>query len=409
MPNVYVARQPICDRNLHVVGYELLFRGGEAAATAGVTVADDDAATSTVLLTAFAEIGLDRLVGDRKAYVNVSRRFLVEGYASAVPPDRVVLEILEDAEVDAELEAVVRRMTGAGYHFALDDFVSRPSLDPLIGIVGIVKVEVLGLAPQELERQVRELAPRGVQLLAEKVETYEEFERCKELGFELFQGFFFCKPKTFSRRSVGPSRLATLGLVADLHAPEAQIANLEQVIAHDVGLSYKLLRYINSAFFALPRTVGSLRQALVLLGLTNIRRWATLLALSGEDEQPDELIVCALVRARLCELVARAYGDHDPEAFFTTGMFSAIDALMDAPLPVVLEELPLDAEIKAALLDFTGRKGEVLRSVLAYERGELDVVHHRSLAGVRVGDLYVDAVEWATDVTVELRPLAVVA
>ena len=251
---------------------------------------------------------------------------------------------------------------------------------------------MLAHSREELARHVDLLSGREVRLLAEKVETYDEFERCKALGFELFQGFFFCRPKTMTGRSVSSSRLATLRLVAELQAPHVDLDELEHVIGRDVGLSYKLLRYINSTFFALPREVGSVRQALVLLGIVNVRRWATLLALSAVDDKPEELMVTALVRARMCELLAEAYREPDRDAYFTTGMFSVIDALMDQPMAEVLELLPLAGDLRHALLSREGPKGDALLCVLAYERGELDEARHRSLTGAQLGELYLEAV-----------------
>ena len=298
---MFVARQPIYDRQLTVSGYELLFR--EDGVNRAV-IGDDDAATSQVLLGAFTDIGLKELVGERPAFLNVSTRFVVEGYALPLPKDQLVLELLERAPVTPKLLAAIAGLRRDGYSVALDDFRLSDATRPLLALADIVKVDVLGVPRPSLPDIVAELRGCGGRLLAEKVETYEDFEFCHELGFDLFQGYFFCRPKIVKGRAIPAGRLGTLRIVGRMNEPGVQLKELEDLISRDVGLSYRLLRYINSAFFGLRREITSVRQALVLLGLENIRRWATLLALAGVDDKPHELLVTALLRARMCEQLA---------------------------------------------------------------------------------------------------------
>jgi EAL and modified HD-GYP domain-containing signal transduction protein len=379
-----VARQPIYDRQLKVAAYELLFRDDGANRA---VIGDDDVATSQVLLGAFTEIGLKELVGERPAFLNVSTRFVVEGYALPLPRDQLVLELLERAPVTDELIGAMRRLRRDGYTIALDDFELTDATRPLLDLADIVKIDVLAVPRPALPGVVAELAPFGVQLLAEKVETHEDFEFCHELGFDLFQGYFFCKPKIVVGRGIPANRLTTIRLVSRMNEPGIDVGQLEDLISHDVGLSYRLLRYINSAFFGLRREITSVRQALFMLGLENIRRWATLLALAGVEDKPHELLVTALLRARMCELLAPTFGEPEGEALFTVGLFSVIDALMDASMEEVLASLPFSDDVVQALLHHEGPKGRALHCVLACERGDVEEARRGAAADALLGAL----------------------
>ena len=393
MSDVFVARQPIFDRRLEAVAYELLFRGSNNVDRA--LVADNDEATSTVVVNAFTELGLDAVVGDGRAWINVSRDFVVDALAFALPRDRVVLELLEDQGSDDELLAMLDLLRRDGYTIALDDFVWSPEREGLLPYVDIVKVELLGRDPAAVEADVERLRAHDVTLLAEKVETHEEYDRCAALGFELFQGYFFCKPETMSARGVAPNRLAMLQLVAALQDPGIDFADLEQLISRDVALSYRLLRYINSAFFGLRREVDSIGRALALLGLENVKRWSTLSIFAGIDEKPRELILTGLARARFCELAGpRIVGEGGAERLFTMGLFSVIDGLMDAPMADVLAAIPFPAEMVDALVERKGRHGELLDAALFCERGEFP--------SAELAALHLESLAWASEAAAQL-------
>jgi c-di-GMP phosphodiesterase len=390
--DVFVARQPIFDPRLEVAAYELLFRGSNSIDRA--LIEDNDEATSTVVINAFTELGLDSVVGDRRAWVNVSRDFVVQSMAFALPRDRVVLELLEDQAIDDELIAELDLLRADGYRVALDDFAWSEERKPLLDHVDIVKVEVLGRDHADVVADVERLRPYNLTLLAEKLETREDYERCAALGFELFQGYFFCKPETLSAKGVAPNRLAMLQLVAALQDPDIQFSQLETLIARDVALSYRLLRYINSAFFGLRREVDSIGRALTLLGLENVKRWSTLTIFAGIDEKPREVIVTGLTRARFCELAGERFGEGQADRLFTLGLFSVIDALMDAPMADVLAKIPFPAEMTDALVKRTGTKGELLEAALASERGDFP---DPFLAKIQM-----EAMEWATQAAEQL-------
>jgi EAL and modified HD-GYP domain-containing signal transduction protein len=381
---VVVARQPIFDRRLRVVGYELLFRG--VATNAG-----PERATAAVVLGSFTEIGLQQIVGSKPAWVNVSREFLLSGLAAMVPPHLILLEILEDQLVDDALVEAIAELGRQGYRLALDDFRYEPESEALLSRVDVVKLDLLALGRDGLAAEVARLKPYGLTLLAEKVETQADYAFCAEAGCELFQGYFFCRPELVRGRRVEANRLTLLELLAALQDPAIELRDLERLIARDLGLSYRLLRYINSALFGLRGQVRSIGQALALLGIENLRRWAALSAFAGVRDKPAELTVTALIRARFCELAGEDDGAYRGE-LFTLGLFSVIDALMNTPMEELLEAIPFPDDMREALVTQRGEKGRLLECITALEAGDFD----RAEAIVpEAGELYLASLAWA--------------
>jgi c-di-GMP phosphodiesterase len=391
MSEVFIARQPIFDRNLHVAGYELLFRGGDATTA---LVADSERATASVVLGAFTEIGLERLVGAKPAWVNVSREFVLGGLAGTMPPAVVGLEILEDELLDERLVHALIELKRQGYRLALDDFKYSVSAERLLSLVDVVKLDLLALGRERMASEVARLKPYGMTILAEKVESHEEHAFCAELGCDLFQGFFFCRPELLHNRGIVANRASMLQIVAALQDPAVQLGQLERMISRDVGLSFRLLRYINSAFFGLRFEISSIGQALALLGVENLRRWATLTVLASIDGKPPELTVTALVRARFCEQAGEHLPGPRPGELFTLGLFSVIDALMDAPIEDVVGMIPFPSDMRDALTQRKGEKGKLLDCVTALEAGDFERAQ-RLVRGA--GDHYVEALMWADE------------
>jgi EAL and modified HD-GYP domain-containing signal transduction protein len=385
---VAIVRQPITDAESSVVGYELLVGGGAL----GPQPMGEAGTTAAMLLDIFGDVGVDRLSGRHPAWVTITPAFLLEVGTPPVRPDRVVLQIAS-TPVPAEALAALQRLHWSGYTVALTGYDGRAELIELLEVANIVKVTVAGRSDDELRAATHEPSKRNLKLAANRVETPEEVERCAAFGFSLFQGAFFAKPNLVRQRRVGTGGIASLRTLAEVAAPNASFEDLEQAISKDVGLSLKLLRYVNSAFFSLPRTVGSVHDALTLLGTATVRRWATVMALvEATADAPEELVELALQRARMCEVLG---GNPDPEhadALFTVGLFSVADVLLDAPMEEVLETLPFSDEIRAALLRREGTKGELLERVLEYERGEFP---KGARGGLTIGDAYADAVPWA--------------
>lgn len=264
MLEIFVGRQPIYDRQLKVVGYELLFRSYEADHAEFV---DGDRATSQVILNTFTEIGLERLVGNGLAFINLTRSFILGEYPPPLAKHRVVLEILEKIPVDKELIEALRVLSARGYQLALDDVVDPHDVGQLLDIADFVKLDLAAVERGRLEEHVTTLRQRKVKLLAEKVETQDVFELCRDLGFDYFQGYFLCRPNVVRGQRMPATRLAIMRLLAKLQVPDIEFGRLEEIVRHDISLSYKLLRLINSAFYARPTEIKSIRQALTLLGI----------------------------------------------------------------------------------------------------------------------------------------------
>jgi len=400
MSQVFVARQPIFDRHRRVAGYELLFRSNAEAKAA--LIGSNEDATSNVVLNTLTEFSLDHVVGQQKAWINVTRKFLVDGLADVLPAKRVTLELLENQEVDGELLAALMRLRERGFTIALDDFNYNAETSPkLLELADIVKVDVMAQGINAAEDQLRLVREHGVTVVAEKVETNEEFEACVAAGFELFQGYFFCKPETMRTKAIGANRLSLLQLLAALQDPEIALAKLEELIQLDVALSYRLLRYINSAFFSLRTRVDGIGRAVALLGLSNVKRWATMTVFAGIQGKPRELLNTALVRARMCEMLGPDMGEHSGDQLFTLGLFSVVDALLDAPMHEVLTAVPFPTEMVLALTNHRGPKGELLGSILSWERGDFDRVSG-GLEPDRLAATHAEALAWADEAAREL-------
>jgi c-di-GMP phosphodiesterase len=369
MERVLVSRQPIYRAELSELGYELLFRDSEKNTA---SFSDSDQATAEVIVNTFMEIGLDELVGRHLAFINFDRNLILGNYCDCLPRERVVLEILETVQPDAALVKKLRDLRAAGYRIALDDFVCCDPYDALLVVADFVKFDVLAMDGAALEAAVNAVRRYPVQLIAEKVETDEQFKRCTELGFDYFQGYFFRRPQLMEGRRVPVSRLATIRLITKLNNPEVEVNQLELAISQHVSLSYKLLRFINSAIFCLERTVTSIRHAITLLGQEHIRRWASLILFSTFEEKSQEIIVTGAVRGRMCEHLGKGLGLPNPDPLFLVGLFSVLESILGQPMAQIVRSLPLSSEIVDALLDQRGKLGGILRCVLEYERRNWD-------------------------------------
>jgi len=388
---VIVARQPIFDAGWDVVAYELLYRPlSDEAAPVG-----PEAMTAGVMAGAFGELGLDLLVGDRSAHINVTREFLLDMRPLPLDPRRTVLELIEDQKVDTALIDVLAEAVDAGFTLALDDFKHAPKMDPLLDLASIVKLDVRALSPKQLEAEVRKLQPRNLTLIAEKVESAEEYELCRELGFDAYQGYFFALPE-LSRTPGTPTR--ELGTLCALAATDedTSLEELESIVRRDAGLSHKLLRYANSAYVSPLRPIESLRHAVTMIGAVPIRRWSLLLALSGLRDAPSHLLEVALVRARMSELLAPRMRAA-PDRAFTAGLFSLLDALTGREMEELVTELSFDERLTRALVSREGPEGAVLDATLAYERGAFDDAAHHARPDV-LADAYTQALRWSDQV-----------
>jgi EAL and modified HD-GYP domain-containing signal transduction protein len=386
---VLLARQPICSRRNRTLGYELLFRK-PGCRTANIE--DADSATRQVIVNSFVEIGLERVVGTALAFINVSRDFIVSDQCRSLPPGRVVFEILENTVPDPELTDALLWLRKAGYRFALDDYDFSAQTQPLVPFCDFVKVDLQRVDRSSLADNVSSLNEVG--LVAEKVETQEEYDFCKRMGFDYFQGYYFCEPRIISGSRIPTNSLTLLRLLAKLRDPNVSTKELEQIISHDISLSYKLLQYLNSAYMGMKTRIESIGHAVRLAGTEHLRFLATLLMMTSMDDKPRALAVVSLIRAKMCELVAKRLGIPNTEPYFTVGLFSTLDAFLDCTMDEALDNLPLSDQIRKALVRREGELGQVLRCVLTFDRpgSESDPL---GLDASALQNAYTDSICWS--------------
>jgi EAL and modified HD-GYP domain-containing signal transduction protein len=387
---VVVSRQPILDNVERIVGFELLTP----------PEAHRHEAAASVLAQAIADIGLDKLVGGRPAHVDVTREFLLLVSPLPLDPQRVVLEISIDEHIDSELLSVLRDTRAAGFRIALDGFHDGLGDEALLEVAESVKINVAGRSEDEIEADVNAARGLGLRVIAHGVGTRAVYGFCRGLGFDAFQGQYFAEPVVVQGASVPTYRLRALSMLAAGEA--ATFEQLERVIAEDPGLSLKLVKLANSAFYGGRNRVGTIRQALMALGTVTVRRWAALLALAGVHDRPSHLLETGLLRARLCELVAARTPGAEADRGFTVGLFSVVDSLMGMRMPDLLSELPFDERTTRALGAHEGPEGKVLAGVLAYEAGAFDKCVQTGVSLVDIARAYGEALDWTDGALVQL-------
>jgi EAL and modified HD-GYP domain-containing signal transduction protein len=389
---VVVARQPILDRDEQITGYELLFSASSGRAAA----AHAHDATARVLVQSVADVGLEHVAAGRPAHIKLTREVLVAVRPLPLPPGRVVIGLDGGHGADAALLDVLAELRETGFTVALEGFRTGTAWQALSEHASAVKLDIRELAGSSLLSTLEWLRPRRLTLIARGVDTRKDYDVCRALGFDAFQGLFFAQPAMIEGRSSPTHRLGTL---AGLVAPGAKVGfeQLERMIAQDAGLAHKLVRLSNSAFVGVRQEVSSVRQALMLLGTVAVRRWAMLLVLAGLNDRPHHLLALGLLRARLCELLAGTGSGAEPERAFTVGLFSVVDALLDTPMDELLLDLPFDARTAEALLNHDGPEGGLLEAVLAYESGQFEVCARQGLGLTDVGRAYRDALAWTEE------------
>ena len=368
-----VTRRPVLDRTLRTVGYELLFHERSAAPPAWP---------------------MDLVASHHPAYVDVRPEHLL-GDHLPLDPAAVVLELAAGGPVDDRLIERLRGLRAQGFRVVLRDAGGRPGPEPLLDHVDNVKLDVLRLGHHETLAELDRMRAPGRRMIVEGVDSEDAFEVFRDAGFDLFQGLFYERPTFAPGVTMPVGHSAALGALCQLQLRGGDFDALEQIIKRDVALSYRLLRHVNSAFVGLPRTVGSIREALMLLGTRSVRQWAVALVLSGLEQRPHVLLSTALVRARTCELILEPYDDEIASHGFTAGMFSMLDAVLGAPMAQILNDLPLSSEIALAITGQEGVAGKALAKAIAFERGEFDSPVLAGHARGAVSLAYSDAVRWA--------------
>lgn len=395
--DIFVARQPIFDQHQKVYAYELLFRSSLANV---FSHADPNQATSTVMSNSFFMMGIDFVTGGKKAFLNLTGDMLVQEYVTLLPKEVAVVEILETVDPTPEVIEACKKLKAAGYLIALDDFVDKPEYAPLLDLADIIKVDVLATNADEQRDLIRRLAPKRLRFLAEKVETHEVFQAAIKLGFTYFQGYFFSKPVILKGKDVPAFKLHYVDILRELNKEDLNFRRLEDLIKKEMSLTYKLLRYINSAAFALRQKIDSIQRALMLLGEREVRRWLSLLVMAGMGkDKPEELVLQATIRAKFCEMLAPKAGvAARAQDFFFLGLFSLIDAILELPLEEALKGMPLADDVKAALLGEENFCRDLYECVLAYERGEWErlpaLACRINVDESETPALYAEAVQW---------------
>lgn len=369
--NAYIARQPIVDARHHLFAYELLFRHSAHAQSAHID-SDIDAGI-TVIANTLVNMGTEWLLKGKQAFVNMESSMLMSSFSTLLPPDKVVIEILESVHITPEVLERLAELKAAGYRFALDDFQYLPESESLLPLASYVKLDVLAHTPEELAKIVKSVRRHPLELIAEKVESPEQFRRCQALGFDYFQGYYFAHPENLVAKIINPVYGTVVQLLEKVRQ-ESEIKELEVLFKKDVALTFKLLRYINSAGFGLSCEVQSIRHAVSILGMQPLYRWLTLLLVTagGAPTMPT-LARTAITRGRLCELIGKiCLPRDDQDNLFIVGVFSLLPAFLEMPMSEVLERIAIPEKLIDALSDRSGIYGPFLALTEAVESGDCE-------------------------------------
>ena len=394
MDNFLIGRQQILDQNLNTVAYEILFRGGEFDVS---QPNEAYSATNQVLSDILLEIGLQNITGNAKAFINFTEQHLLDKTPLNLPKDRIVIEVLENVSVTPQLIQTIKEFSEKGFTIALDDFILTPEWKPLLKIADIIKLDILQMPMEKTLDLIEQLKPYNLILLAEKVETREEFQLLKNAGCVLFQDYFFNKPETIKSQRQNINKTALMELLSAVNQTDITFDDLGHIIGHDPHLTLKLLNYINSAFFSLPQPVDSIPHAISLLGITELKRWINILTLASITDKPTAILQNLLIRAKMCELFAEKMS-LDSDELFLIGLLSGIDGLLDIELQKVLTQLPLDKKVIDAILYKQGEEGKILDFILCYERWEVPALELERWRPLGVSQFYLQSIEWSNQV-----------
>jgi EAL and modified HD-GYP domain-containing signal transduction protein len=401
--DIYVARQPIFDIKKCIFGYELLFRSDMSNYFPEI---EKNSATSKLLSNSFFNIGIEKITGSNLAFINFPQELLLKQLPLMFSQDKLVVEILENVQPINDVIDACQEIALNGYIIVLDDFFYRPKLEPLIEVADIVKIDVQATPLEEVSDIVKKITAKGVDLLAEKVESHDEFKRAIDMGFRYFQGFFFSKPEVLKSREIPTSQMHLLEIMAEVNKEDFEFNKLEKMIIRDASISYKLMRLINSAFYKRAKEISSIRQAIVMIGETGVRRFLSLIAMAGlASGKPDELIKVSLIRAKFCELLGTQIGGRiDPSELFTMGLFSLIDAIMDDSMENLMSQIPISSDIKDVLISRNGELSNFLVLIESYEKGDWGQIQNvADSMGIDEDDLprhYMESLSWADSLNV---------
>jgi EAL and modified HD-GYP domain-containing signal transduction protein len=389
----FIGRQPIFDSDINLYAYALLFRHSGEDNFAQIDNADQ--ASAQLIINVLGDIGLAALAGEHKVFINLTDTLLIQEGEPFFNPRQVIIELLEH-QVTPALIRTLKDLRHRGFKIALDDHQFTPEMRILEDYADIIKIDIQKNDLAALKPTLDALKARGIQLLAEKVETYDEVKYCDLLGFDYFQGYFFAKPQIIQGQTLPPNKLSILQLLSKIYQPNIQLTDLSKIITHDVVLSQKLLSFIRQNIPS-KYPITSIHNAVMRCGLEHLRNWVGLMALSNMSDKPNELFYLALTRARFCELISEYIQDPPKERYFTVGLFSTLDAIMDRPLEEILQQLGLDDDhiIQALLEQANSPLTLTLKAVKALERGQLDFECPKNMPLNAMSQRYLDAIQYA--------------
>lgn len=394
-----LARQGIYDKDCEVQAYELLYRQDDSASVRCAPVDfDGDKATSSVITQMFANLDMNTILGDKPAFINFTYNQIVQGVPRLLPPNRVVVEVLEHVKADEVLLQHLSELKQSGYMLALDDFILNEDTSQMIAMADIIKIDVLNQSKSDIARQLQPINGFQGKLLAEKIETKEQFHWCQELGFDYFQGYFLNKPDNVKGKTVSENKMNLLRLLSELNNENITIARVEEMIRQIPKLSYRILLLANSASHYKGKQIGSLLDAINQLGLLQIRNWLHVMLMVSMDDVATDLLEQTLIRAKMCEAIAQSTGYPYPQQSYAVGMLSTLEGIMNEDMPTLLSKIQLSDTLNDALLEYKGTLGQILKFVVNYEKANFNVLDEFNIEPEKLAEAYVAGIQYSTDV-----------
>ncbi|MHC1685727.1 MAG: EAL and HDOD domain-containing protein [Clostridiaceae bacterium] len=395
--DIFMARQPVFNKENQTIGYELLFRSGNNNFYDGT---DGDKATLDVLKNSFYVIGIDNVTKGKKALINFTENILKEDILSVLPPDKVVVEILESVEPSEEMISICKRLKQYGYTIILDDFIFDNKYKDILRYVDIIKVDFKITKGIERKNIIQKVNSENIKFLAEKVETIEEFNEAVYYGYTFFQGYYFSKPVMIIGKDIPQVKYTRLKMMEALSNEEVDFEELERLILGDVSTSYKLLKLLNSSIFCFKNKIESVKQAISLIGEIETKKWLYIILMSDiTQDKPQELLISALVRAKFCEIICKILNRPNKSYnAYLTGMFSLLDVILNKSFDTILGEINIPFDVKEALLGVKNDMKDILDLTIAYERCQWDYViflcEKLHIKESNLIDGYIEAIKW---------------
>jgi len=396
---VFIARQPIFTKNRKLFGYELLFRLGLENSFPDI---DGDIATSNLLSSIFFPFEFNEILGSKMGLVNFTKKLILQKVPLFLPKEQFIIEVLEDIEPEEDLLSALSQFKDRGYTIALDDFVYHSKFDPMIELSRIIKFDLRATPLNSLSEIITKIKSKyTVKFLAEKVETYDEFNVAKKMGFSLFQGYFFSKPEVLSTKGVSPNQITKLKLINEIGQKELNLKKIETFIKNDAPVSFKLLKYANSAYFNRRIPIDTIKDAIAYVGEDELKKFINIVVVSDLGvKKPNELVRASIIRARMCEKFSSIFKTKfSIDELFTLGLFSFMDALMDCKMENILEHVAFSDKMKTALLGNDREFSRMLDIIIGFEKGNWDNNIFKALSGSpiekKIPELYFDSVRMA--------------